>query len=337
LQGDGAGGPRSSSPIGSIIGSDIEDKEGGFTVRLHMRLLLPLFALLGAAVVVLPALAASSAVKLEINENCVKNDWPCWTSSSGSNPPPASVTAIAEGGVVTFVDSTSVAAKLVFSGAAPACSAGVPVGATPAKAGWEGTCKFEAAGHYKFESATLFDGGPGENYTEYEVVVEAAATGSTPTGTGTTTTGTTTGSSGSSTTSSGSSTQSGGSPGANTPLGSLLAGGESSALKLATAQHGQAVHGAVDVSQAAAGGSLEVELLARSASIASAGHSSRVRVGRLVRSSLRAGTVTFTVALDAAARHALRLHGHLALSVKIVLTAAHGAPLTITRSVVVHG
>ncbi|MGA2452419.1 MAG: hypothetical protein ABSG93_02780 [Solirubrobacteraceae bacterium] len=309
-------------------------------MRLRKRLLFGLVALLGAAVAVLPALAASSVVKLEVNENCVAKYWPCWTSSSGSYPPPASVTTIAEGGVVTFVDNTSVAVNLVFSGAAPTCSAGVPVSPTPAKTGWEGTCKFEHAGHYKFESATLFNGGPGENYTKYEIVVEAAATGATPTGTGTTTTGTTTtGSSGSSTTSSGSgSPAQGGAPAAGgTPLGSLLAGGESSAITLGATQHGASVHGSIDVSQAAAGGRLEVELLARSASLAGAGHSAHVQVGRLVRSSLHAGTLTFTVSLDAKARHALRVHGRLALSVKIALAAAQGAPLTITRSVVVRG
>jgi hypothetical protein len=42
-----------------------------------------------------------------------------------------------------------------------------------------------------------------------------------------------------------------------------------------------------------------VQLLAARASLASAGHSARVQVGRAVRTSLRPGTVTFAVALDA--------------------------------------
>jgi len=306
-------------------------------MRLRKRLLFGVAALLGAAVAVLPALAASSAVKLEVNKNCVANDWPCWTSSAGSNPPPASVTTIAQGGVVTFADETSVATNIAWIGAAPACSSSVPVSPMPAQAGWEGTCTFEAAGHYKFESSTLFNGGPSENYTKYEIVVEAAASGTTTTGTGTTPSAPY----GSSTTPSGAGSgapsQTGGSTGAGTPPGSLLVGGGSAGLKLAGAQHGRAVHGSVDVSQAGAGGRLEVELLATRASLAAAGHPSHVRVGRLVRSSLYAGTETFTVALDAAARHALRVHGHLALTVKVLLTAAHGSPLTLTRSVVVRG
>jgi hypothetical protein len=40
----------------------------GFAVRLRKRLLIPFIALLGAAAAVLPALAASSEVKLEVNE-----------------------------------------------------------------------------------------------------------------------------------------------------------------------------------------------------------------------------------------------------------------------------
>jgi hypothetical protein len=95
------------------------------------------------------------------------------------------------------------------------------------------------------------------------------------------------------------------------------------------------VHGSLAVSQAAAGGRLEVDLLAARASLASAGHT-RVRVGRLVRNSLHAGTITFSVALDRRARRALRRHGRLALTVRIVLAPVHGAALTVTRSVLVH-
>ncbi|MGD0453803.1 MAG: hypothetical protein ABSB69_09395 [Solirubrobacteraceae bacterium] len=294
-------------------------------------MLFPLVALLGAAVVVLPALAASSEAKIEVNEDCIASNWQCWTSP-GASPKPASVT-IAAGEVVTFADKTSFAANITWKGAAPTCS-GVPVSPAPAATGWEGTCRFEQSGTYQFEDASMY-------YPK--ATVEVSAAGTTPTGTtptGTTTTGSTSsGPSGSSTTSSGSgsSTQTGGPDGANTPLGSLLVGGVSAALELAGAQHGQAVHGSVDVSQAGAGGRLEVELLALSASLASAGHSAHVQVGRVVRASLQAGTVTFTVALDARARHALRVHRRLALSVRIVLSPAHGSAVTITRSVVVRG
>ena len=55
--------------------------------------------------------------------------------------------------------------------------------------------------------------------------------------------------------------------------------------------------------------------------------------GRLVRSSLRAGLVSFKVTLNARAAHALRAHHRLALSVRIVVRPVHGAPVTVTRAV----
>jgi hypothetical protein len=83
-----------------------------------------------------------------------------------------------------------------------------------------------------------------------------------------------------------------------------------------------------------AGGRLEVELLAAGASLAGAGHSARVEVGRLVRPSLTPGTVKFAVSLDAKARRALHARGHLTLTVKLRLTAAHGMATSVTRSVI---
>jgi hypothetical protein len=105
-------------------------------------------------------------------------------------------------------------------------------------------------------------------------------------------------------------------------------------LALATAQHGDAVHGTVQIPAADGGARLEVELLAQGASLAKVKRSGSFRVGRLVRSSAPAGTVSFTVSLDARAKRALR-HHKLALTVKIVLTPKHGAAMTLTRSVVV--
>lgn len=117
--------------------------------------------------------------------------------------------------------------------------------------------------------------------------------------------------------------------------GSPLVGG-AKALKLAGSQHGSSVHGSVQVSQAGVGGRLEVDLLASGASLAKVGHSAQVRVGRLVRSSLYAGTTSFTVPLAVRARHALSRRHKLALMVEIVLKPTHGSAATITRSVVLH-
>ncbi len=297
-------------------------------MRPHTLLLLALAALLGAAVAVLPALAAApSEVSLEVNKNCVQEDWPCWaTAGAGGYPSPATPVTIVPGGEVKFTNHTIVKATVVWTGSAPTCK-GVP--ATP-ETGWEGTCKFEKAGTYKYESSTLYFA-----YTKYEIVVEGTGT---TTSTGTTAetnpsnpTNTSTPGSGSQTPTSGGDSRN--PVGGAAPAGSLFVGSSSSACKLSSTQHGHTVHGSVDVSQAAANGRLEVALLAANASLASAGHTSHVRVGRLVRSSLQAGTDPFTVSLDARARHALRAHGHLALTVKVLLTSTHGSTSALTRSV----
>jgi len=96
------------------------------------------------------------------------------------------------------------------------------------------------------------------------------------------------------------------------------------------------VRGSLEVSQAGAGGRLEVGLFAARASLAKAGHPAQVRVGQLVRSSLKAGSVSFSVSLSAKGKAALRRHRRLALTVKVTLTPQHGAAVTVTRNVVLH-
>ncbi len=139
---------------------------------MRLRMLLFFAALLGAAIVVPPAVAASSEVKLEVNENCVENNWPCWTTEgSVSKPQPTKSVTIASGGKVTFVDHGE-KANIAWTGTAPECEPAVPVAPEMPKTGWEGKCTFQAAGTYKFVSSTLFNEGGSLNYTEYEVVVE---------------------------------------------------------------------------------------------------------------------------------------------------------------------
>jgi hypothetical protein len=277
-------------------------------MRPRTLVLLALAALAGATVAVLPALAAApSEVKLEVNENCVEPDWPCWTVP-GPKPEPASKITIATGGEVMFTDHASTPAAVVWVGTAPVCT-GVP---TSAMSGWEGKCKFEAPGTYKFESSTMFKE-DGLDYTKYEVVVEGAATGTTPTTTTPTTTTTSTAP---------------GEPSHGSPPQEALG-----VLKLAASQRGSTVHGQVEVSAAGSGGRLEVDLLASGASLAKAGHSKQVRVGRLVR-SLQTGSVSFSVPLSAKAKASLNRHRRLVLTVKITLTPTHGQALKLTRAVV---
>jgi hypothetical protein len=289
-------------------------------VRMRKRYL-PVAAVLGAAVAIVPALAAAgpSEVKLEVNEYCVQPNWPCW-ATPGSSPPaqPAFKTTIASGGTVMFVDHGK-EANIAWTGAAPTCEASVPVAPAAPKTGWEGKCTFATAGTYKFESSTLFKeiGYTNIDYTKYEVVVEVSTTTTTTMGTtGTTTTPTMT------TTSPASSE-------------SPLAGSESRAVKVAKSQRGGSVKGSLQISKAGSGDRLEVDLLATTASLAKAGHATQV-VGRFVSASVSAGHRSFSVKLNAKARRALKRRHRLALKVKITLTPAGGEALTITRSVTVH-
>jgi hypothetical protein len=290
-------------------------------MRPRTLLLFALAALVGSAVAVLPALAAApSEAKLEVNENCVESNWPCWAAAgSGSKPEPTSKVTIVAGGEVLFTDNATTKANIAWVGNAPACSSSVPVSPTSPQAPWEGKCKFEQPGTYKFESSTLFNGGPSLNYTKYEIVVEGGATATTPTTTPIPPTTTTT---------------TPATPGKPSYGSSLEEGAK--ALELAGRQRGSIVHGSIKVSQAGSGGRLEVALFAAGAALAKANHGRQVRVGRLVSSSLKAGSVSFSVPLNTKGKASLRRHRHLALTLKITLTPLHGAVMTLTRVVVLH-
>ncbi|MGA9876695.1 MAG: fibronectin type III domain-containing protein [Solirubrobacteraceae bacterium] len=128
-----------------------------------------------------------------------------------------------------------------------------------------------------------------------------------------------------------SSSPSAGQPGVEPASGPLFG-----SVKLASTQHSSSVHGTIDISQAGVGGQLEIALLATTASLAKVKHSSKARVGQFLLSSLKAGVVSFTVPLTSKAKSALRRHKHLAVTVQIVITPAHGAAVTVTKSVVLH-
>jgi hypothetical protein len=283
-------------------------------MRSRTLLLFSLAALLGAAVAVLPALAATpSESKLEVNENCVEPDWPCW-ATPGSSQPAAKVT-IASGGSVTFADSKT-AANIAWTGTAPTCEGAVPIAPASPKTGWEGKCTFAMSGTYSFESSTLWP-----EYTKYEVVVEGSAT---PPSTGTTGEGGSKGSTPGTTTS-------GPAPAGESPTGSPLYG----APRISSSQRGSTVKGSLEVSKAGAGDRLEVDLIATTASLAKAGHATQI-VGRFVSASVSAGQRSFSVKLDTKARRALKRRHHLALKVEITLTPANGEATSVTRSMTLH-
>ncbi len=118
--------------------------------------------------------------------------------------------------------------------------------------------------------------------------------------------------------------------------GSPLAGSASSAIKLASAQHGSSVHGSLAISPAGAGSRLEVDLLAASASLARK-HATPVRIGRYLRAFLAAGSVSFSVSLNAQAKRALHRRHRLPIVVQITIAPLHGTAFTTTRSVTLRG
>ena len=289
------------------------------------RRYLPLAAVLGMAVAVLPTVA-SLATEPTIEAAGGGYGYPFYWSPSTA--------AVNAGGAVTFKNtSTTVEHGVVWTGGpqTPSCP-GVPI--NKGETNWKGTCTFTHPGTYSFHCYV--------HPTEMTGSITVNANGTTTTTTTTTTTPTTT----TSTTPlpATTATQSSPPPAGNTTttssnegpqmlLGSPLVAGS---LKLTAPGHGSSVRGSLDVSIAGAGGRLEVDLLAKTASLARRGHSKPVTVGRFVRSSVSAGKVSFSVALTARGKSALRRHHRLALTVKITLTPTQGATVTITRSVVLH-
>ena len=113
-------------------------------------------------------------------------------------------------------------------------------------------------------------------------------------------------------------------PGTTTPA--LAA----TSLKLAKRQTGSRLRGSVDVREQ--GSRLRVDALVRRTALGQR-RSGRVRVGRLVRSSVGPGRVAFSLGLQAKARKVLRARRKLAVRLRITVTRPGAGQRTWTRSV----
>jgi plastocyanin len=278
-----------------------------------------LIAVLGGGLVAVPAIAVSETSPSPTVEGLESIMWS-----------PMEVT-VAPGGTVTFQNmSASVPHGVVWEAGnpeVPVCS-GVPI--DEGKIAWKGTCTFVRAGTYKFY---CYVHGMAMSGT-----IDVSSSGPPPTSTPMTMPG-----GGATTTSP---TVSIGQPGSTQVPASPLRGSPAHAIRLARNQHGSSVRGSVHISQTGAGARLEVDLLAGHSSLLGAsrhahapggtGHPSPVRVGRLLRSSLRAGSFSFSVPLSAIGRAALGRDRHLGLMVKLTLTPMQAAPVVIMREVVLH-
>lgn len=272
-------------------------------MTIRRALVLASIAVLGAAVVVLPTVALSETTPPGVVAENVGLYYHYWQ--------PPSVT-IEPGGTVEFSNPTAVAHGIRWvktPAGAPACTPGVPT-ETASAMKWQGTCTFAAAGTYTYYCTV--------HGAEMSGTITVGAPSSTPTGTGTGTTGTTV--------QTGIETVPGaGAPGAMTPT----AGSALSTLRLGSARHGTVVHGSLTIASTAAGGTLTVVLQAKLG-----GH--RMQVGRLTRAHISAGMQSWSIALSAKARRALRARGHLALLAKVSLSAPGGSPVTLTRTLALH-
>jgi plastocyanin len=286
-------------------------------------------AVLGASAVILPAVAGSEAsppptVTAVNSTGIYAEQIHSWSPSR---------VAVGEGGSVTFSNPTTVphGVEWISSPAAPVCSGGIPVGTSEAASGpeWSGSCTFTAPGTYTFY-CTVHKAAMSGTITVGAPAGEPPITTTMPsTPVGSSGSNGASGSGGGGTGQPGT-TNGGGSPG---PSGSPFAGGAAQALKLSPAQRGDVVRGSLAVSAAGAGGRLEVDVLAKAASLARTGQAARVRVGKLERSSLSVGRVRFAVPLNARAERALARHGRLELTVEIRLTPVGGSAAKIERGV----
>ena len=262
-------------------------------------------AVLGAAVAILPAVASSETP-------------PTVEAQEPYSWHPAAAT-VNEGGTVTIANNTGYLHGVEWRSGpeTPTCSKEVPVGSSGAK--WSGACTFLKPGKYEFW-CTVHHSLMTATVTVQPASTTTGTTGTTPGGT----TGTVPGGGG------------GGGTNTSPPVSPLAppptAAAAVTAVKIRSQQRGRAVRGSVEVSSAGTGDRIEVDLLARRASVASA-RASFLRVGRILRSAVGPGTFAFKVPLSVSGRRALARAGRLALVVQIVLTPRSGKPIVVKRGV----
>jgi plastocyanin len=295
-------------------------------VRRVRRLSLSLAAVLAGATlaVVLPSSAPGDGTPPPSTASFTAEDFSWHVTGDRST----SDATIAVGGTVTFgYPSGARRHNADFSsGPAPtSCeqTAGTPGGTppplptVPTAPGWSGDCRFDTPGVYSFHC----DLHPLQMHGTITVVDPSAP----PPTTGTTTTTTTT-------------TLPGGGPGTTTGTTPPPGGGSPPPLRpraiVARTQVGSALHGAVALP--AAGWRVSVTAFASGPALGLRGsHAARrVRVGSIRLRAHRAGRARFALTLDAAARGALRRHGRLAITLRVVATPP-GSGRAVTKTIAV--
>jgi plastocyanin len=229
---------------------------------------------------------------------------------------------IAQHGSVSFTNpsSTSRAHNVDFvSGQKPQCklstdnaASTAPMPPTPTAGQWSGTCVFDQPGTYRFVCDNAF-------HPNMAGTITVAAT---PAGTATSTPGATS-----------SPTPTQGPTAAPAPTsGAQPATRPPAATSIAVKHHqeGRRVKGSLVVSQP--GTRIEIRLLSRRAALGLSGRR-RVQVGRFVVAAAPAGEMRFSVALNAAARRALRLRKTLPVIVRVKASGPATEPVDRQRTV----
>jgi plastocyanin len=258
--------------------------------------------LLGAAVSVLPGLAAGASPPSSASFTAV--DPYSWQAGNGTN-----TVTIAQGGTVSFSypsGSNTHNADFYTAFKPTSCAetnpnpndAVPPLPSAPSGPGWTGTCTFNTPGTYTFycdHHLFLMTG---------TIVVQAP--GGTTTGTTSTTTGSTT-----TTTTPPTTTGTTQAPAPPSPAAASIA--------VVRRQRGRRITGSVEIPRTYAGASLEVVVFASVKSLGRHGRG-RVRLGRLLRTPLAPGTDRFAVKL-----RGLRRGRPVELTVTVAVTAPGGA------------
>jgi hypothetical protein len=218
-----------------------------------------------------------------------------WLADGG----PGSELTIAPGETVSFAYPSGASYhNVVFEGAKPSSCTGIqPANPGP---GWKGSCRFDDSGTYRFVCG-VHAGMTGR------VIVRAAPT-PTPTAMGTATP-----------TATSTAAPTGTAPAAPAPTATAAPAPPALKLTLARSQRSMRVRGAVEIDRA--GSRLVVTV-----------RTTR-RVGRLLRRSAAAGSLVFSVGIDAKARKTLRAKGRLRVTVRVALTPPAGKALTRTTKV----
>lgn len=284
---------------------------------------LPLIAVLGFAIAVIPAMSSSGSTTPTIS-GIESNMWS-----------PMEVT-IAPGGTVIFQDtSTSDPHGIVWSGGpeTPACT-GVPI--DTGRTNWKGSCTFKAEGTYDFycyihgmkmlgKVFAVASGGSTTTLSTTTGTTMGTTTSTTPTTT-TTSTQPTSPQQAMSMPMGSPSSEGHGAPAVTPGLRDSLGGGS---LRLPASQRGS-IRGSLEVAQS--GSRWEVELLVAGSALGPH-HARSVLVARLQKAGVPAGRLPFVLALRGSARRALERLGRLVVSVRITLAPPGGMSVTRTLKV----